>query len=335
MSNKIMYKEIIKTDNATYAIVEPSVHREISNIVTHPLIPIHDIRQIDWSVTIGEGAIYNPNEGQGIYGTRVEIGYGSMVRGSVIATNNLIIESGLFTSGTGSSKEGEEAELIKSPTSIFGDVVSLYMFIARPGRKLAGYEPGFIEVLGNLILYDRAEVSAPLIIGGSVFLIGHKDISSNFEYREGEFKIPFFTMGVTYIKSSKVRINAPLSTAMIVLDDADLEVNAPLYLHYPIITGRGNIYVNDKIFVVPMRDILSSTFRELGAEEKIPVNLHYALIYISNILREGALIPMDELNPERDRVKLGEDTFAITNLWRTLNISEVKKIYEMFGNMYW
>jgi len=334
VGEKAVYRESVKTDNATYAIVEPSVYGGRDNIVTHPLIPLYDIRQIDWSVTIGEGAIYNPKEGQGVFGAKIEIGYGAMVRGSVVATGSLAIESGMFTSSAGELKEGGRAELVKRPTSILGDVVSFDTFIARPGRKLAGYEPGFILVLGSLVLRNKVEISAPLLVGGSMYLIEGREVV--FEYRENAFKTPFLVLGVIYAEKSKLTMNAPLSAGMIILEGADLEINAPLYLHFPVIICRGgNVYVNSEIHVAPLVDMLSKAFDAVRAGGNAPVNLYYALMYLSNILREESLIPIDNLDPERDRVKLGEDAFAITNLWRVLDISEAKKVHRMLGYTYW
>ncbi len=145
----------IETDHLRYFKVAPD------QVCDESIIPTKEpTRQMDWTVSIGKGAVYNPKIATGIYANVIEIGYGARINGSVYGRSKITID-------TGASRIGQ--------TFIYGDVSSPGdIIISAPNKKMRDYKEGSVVVTGNII-GKTIEITSAASIKGNV--MAEKDIA--------------------------------------------------------------------------------------------------------------------------------------------------------------
>ena len=182
--------DAIETDNLTYVKVAPYQTCKL------PLIPLKNpSKQIEWSVNIGTGAIYNPDRKIGIYGHNIKVGYGSRLNGNIHARDCINLEAGCCEKG---------------PTFILGSVSSMNnIFIKKPRNKLDDYSDGSVIINGN-VYCKNIEILAPVIIRGN--LIAEKNIV---------IKNNAIISGVIYSKKGKVLIKNATAYSIVVGNSQD------------------------------------------------------------------------------------------------------------------
>lgn len=150
----------VETDNRTFATVRADQTCE------EALIPGEEpFRQLEWSVTLEKGSIYNPEEGSvGIYAEEVDCKYGVQVGADVFGRNGVSLAYG----GAAHSTLGEDGESPVVGTRVLGTVASEgNVEVTNPASKANDWAQRPVTVYGDL-LGSHVTVDRPLFVYGNI-----------------------------------------------------------------------------------------------------------------------------------------------------------------------
>lgn len=150
----------VETDNRTFATVRADQTCE------EPLIPGEEpFRQLEWSVTLEKGSVYNPEEeGIGIYAQEIDCKYGVQVGGDMFGRQEISLASG----GAAHSSLGGEEETPVIGTRVLGTVASDGSIeITEPASKAEDWHERPVTIYGDLF-GARLTIDRPLFVYGNV-----------------------------------------------------------------------------------------------------------------------------------------------------------------------
>lgn len=165
----------LETDDLTYARVAPY------QACDRPLIPsVNASRQLEWTIEMGAGSIYNPSTICGMYAKEIKVRYGARINASVNSKEEIIIESGI-------SKMG--------PTMILGSVTSEgSVFVTDPVSKRSDHQPGPVVIYGNIygnnvVIKGKANILGSIIASEDVVIEGSAMVSGVIYSKNGRINI--------------------------------------------------------------------------------------------------------------------------------------------------
>ena len=300
-------------------VMKPDISRERGvveiapdSVCIEPLIPggDHPSQEMDFSVTIHKGAVYNPKGGAertGCYGKRIHIEYGAWVNGAVFGHESVELESG------GTRRRG--GGLIYGPVASQGEVL-----IHVPLAHASDYADDKPLLIVGDVYGRKVRIEGPTMIFGNV--IAKDDLSITAETT---------VHGLIVSLAGSVRVQQ--TSAYSIIAGSQLEVGCGVSVLIPVIwvKGGGKEQAKPPVEITaPVRVIGPYCFkhgRELGFEEEVALRFAFNCpVYL-----DECPLPFERLD-ESDSTEY-EGGYLISNAWRTLtdqvgNLPEVRSLLD-------
>jgi hypothetical protein len=150
----------VETDNRTFATVRADQTCE------EALIPGEEpFRQLEWSVTLEKGSVYNPEEeATGIYAEEIDCKYGVQIGGDMFGRNGISLAHG----GSVHSSLGDDEENPVIGTRVLGTVASEgKVEVTEPASKAEDWEERPVTIYGDLF-GSHITIDRPLLVYGNI-----------------------------------------------------------------------------------------------------------------------------------------------------------------------
>lgn len=265
--------QIVKTSVETDDMSHAKVHHYQS--CDKPLIPSKNpSKQLDWTVELGIGSIYNPNIICGIYAKKTKIRYGARVNSSINSREEIIIENGMAKLG---------------PTLVLGSITSGgTVFIEKPVTTRSDHNDGPAVIYGNIYAND-------VLIKGNANIYGNVIAHENVVI-EGEAMIH----GAIYSRKGKIKIEKTEAYSLIAggdqkKKDADIwENDSPVFgietcddiiLRYPMIwlkNMKDGIKINEPILIKLQGGKFPEKYNNIYLDQKDVISVNNGLFVSRN-----------------------------------------------------